>query len=262
MSLSKTEKKLQLLLNEYKCPEATPEQRNAMIHALQTERARAFLLSRSNYRMRLMTQIVYIPKALWLIQGILLILGLWVIMHAPRSGALTVLSVGAPMLGVTVFPVLLCSFSDGMWELEQSARYSLKEICIMRLLIFGVADTCILAVFLAAMVRAGSSLSSYLYWVVVPFALSSSVYLYLIRTIRRTASGYIIVCAGAVLSCASLYIQGYKERIEDVLAGSMGTAVSALLPIAAAIILGVQIWSYVRFIGQKEKGWDEIWNYN
>lgn len=262
MSLSKKEKEIQKVLSGYRSPAAVPERRNTAVYIIEAEYGKKGIQNRCPYWIRLKTQIAYIPKLLWLVQGILLTAGLWAIMYAPRSGALTVLSAGSPVLGVTVFPVLLRSFSNGMWELEQSARFSLKEICGMRLLIFGLTDTCILAVLLAAMVREGTSLSSYLYWVIVPFALSCSCYMYLIRKIRRSASGYMLICAGAVLGCVSLYVQGYKDKIEGFLSGGIGSAAAAVLPAAAAVILGIQVYSYVRFIGQKGKGWEEIWNYS
>lgn len=262
MTLSKKEKELQTLLEAYSPPDISSGRKNAALYKLKTEAGKEHKKEKTPFWLRLKIQLAYIPASLWLTESFLLIFGLWICVHAPHSNGLTTLSVASPVLGVTVFPVLARSFSEGMWELEQSSRYNLKDICCMRLLIFGLADTFIVAVLSAVIVKTGTAPYSCLLRVVVPFTVSCSVYMYLIRRIRNSSVNYILVCAGIFLCLVCLYMQKYYVLLEEILSGIQTTAVTAAALAASMILLNVQVYLYVRFIGQKGKGWDELWNYN
>lgn len=131
----------------------------------------------------------------------------------------------------------------------------------MRLFIFGITDACILAVLFAAAERTGAALGNYLLWVVVPFAASCSLYMYLIRKIRNSTVNYVLVCAGTFLCGVCLYLHRYYDRMEYFLSGSAGTVAAAAVLVTTMAVLGTQVCAYVRFVSQKGKGWDEIWNY-
>lgn len=91
----------------------------------------------------------YIQKRWWLAQGALLLL-LWMALYLSESSIYVRRCMGilAPCFVILILPELWKNRSNGAMEVEGAAYFSLKKIYAARMILFGIADVCLLSVFL------------------------------------------------------------------------------------------------------------------
>lgn len=92
----------------------------------------------------------YLQKRWWLAQGAVLLL-LWLGLYLSGSSTYDRRCMGilAPVFVILILPELWKNRSCGSMEIEGTAYFSLQKIYAARLLLFGMADICLLTVFWA-----------------------------------------------------------------------------------------------------------------
>lgn len=93
---------------------------------------------------RVKSQVKYISPKIWIMQFLLLLLCVYLMKNiAPGSDSQLLFSVTSlfiTLIALLGFPELCKSFSCGMWELEQSCKYNLRQLISLKMIILGVAD--------------------------------------------------------------------------------------------------------------------------
>lgn len=95
-------------------------------------------------------QSAYIQKRWWLVQGLVLLL-LWLSLCGVHSDVYQrrCMAVLTPLFVILILPELWKNRSNNAMEVESAAYFSLRKIYAARLIIFGMADLCLLTEFCA-----------------------------------------------------------------------------------------------------------------
>jgi len=107
------------------------------------------------------------------------------------------------------------SFTSGMWELEQTLKYDLRQHIIIKLLIFGLADLLLIVclAFISQGVLAISFLKIILY-LLVPFNISCIVLFSLFTVWRNTLSSVVFWISSGIVLVSVLFITNFFNVYE------------------------------------------------
>lgn len=107
------------------------------------------------------------------------------------------------------------SFTSGMWELEQTLKYDLRQHIIVKLLIFGIADLLLIVclAFISQGVLAISFLKIILY-LLVPFNISCIVLFSLFTVWRNTLSSVVFWISSGIVLVSVLFITNFFNVYE------------------------------------------------
>ncbi|WP_153723297.1 hypothetical protein [Sporosarcina cascadiensis] len=147
----------------------------------------------------------------WLIQLTLLMLTTILITNvmSEESFAFIIQSLTViVIISVTFFmEEIFRSFTSGMWELEQTLKYELRQHIMIKLLIFGVAD--LLLIVSISFITQGVlaiSLSRILLYLLVPFNISCILLFSVFTVWRNTLSSAILWISSGVVLVSILFI--------------------------------------------------------
>ncbi|MGG4169162.1 hypothetical protein ABEW00_17100 [Rossellomorea vietnamensis] len=107
------------------------------------------------------------------------------------------------------------SFTSGMWELEQTLKYDLRQHIIIKLLIFGLAD--LLLIVCLAFISQGVLASSFLkiiLFLLVPFNISCIVLFSLFTVWRNTRSSVVFWISSGIVLVSVLFITNFFNIYE------------------------------------------------
>lgn len=148
----------------------------------------------------------------WCIQFALLILTTFLITRAiddePYPFILQSLTVTVIFSAIFFIEELFRSFTSGMWELEQTLKYDLRQHTIIKLLIFGFVDL-LLIICLASISQGVIAISFWkiILYLLVPFNITCIVLFSLFTIWRNTLSSVVFwVSSGLVLICVMILI--------------------------------------------------------
>ena len=146
----------------------------------------------------------------WFIQFALLIFTTFLITRATSDGQylfiIQSLTVTVIFSAIFFIEELFRSFTSGMWELEQTLKYDLRQHTIIKLLIFGLTDL-LLIICLAFICQGVIAISFWkiTLYLLVPFNLTCIVLFSLFTIWRNTLSSVIFwISSGLVLMCAMI----------------------------------------------------------
>ena len=134
----------------------TPQPREEAVQATVRAATQAFRpLSQLEF---LRQQAQFLHKRWWLLQGAVLVL-LWWLLQSAGTAYEVQLAMGtlAPLFVVLVLPELWKNRSSGALEIECTAYYSLRQIYAARMVLFGLVDLALLALFFSAALLAGQA---------------------------------------------------------------------------------------------------------
>ncbi|MEG0260050.1 MAG: hypothetical protein RR651_09270 [Lysinibacillus sp.] len=141
----------------------------------------------------------------WFIQFALLILTTFLITKAfddePFTFIIQSLTVSVIVSAIFFIEELFRSFTSGMWELEQTLKYDLRQHTIIKLLIFGLVDL-LLIICLAFICQGVIAISFWkiILYLLVPFNITCIVLFSLFTIWRNTLSSVVFwVSSGLVL---------------------------------------------------------------
>lgn len=102
---------------------------------------------------------------------------------------------------------LFKSFTTGMWELEQTFKYDLRQHIMMKLLIFGIIDM-VIVILLSLMTKSIVSLPLYqiLVYVLVPYNIVCIILFSLITIWRKQLHNYFLWCISGSICVAVILI--------------------------------------------------------
>ena len=260
----KEEERLKECLLRNEVPVIRQEKRNTLEQLVREEQQKIRLLPKVTIVKKFFLQAEYISPWAWLLQIFAVVLTIGILI-AGENNEKTLLATAAPFVGIALFPELVKSFHYDMWELEQSCRFNLREIMVMKFLIFGIAD---LATVVILGVVAGNILSvtwiEMVLYFLIPLQLAKGGSLRPIRLGTLRCSGYMLFAVGLLQSAMAgfyaLYVECLSAWIVQGLAaaGSVISTALCIYMIAKIVKIGSQE-QVGRFVDAEHRR-EHIWN--
>lgn len=195
-------------LDEYKV-DPDIEQREKII-ALGQERMKINGMSGHSYLSLFLSTFRFIHVRTWIIQFLIFLSGIAMVLNFSYLQSLSEIMLcltGVVFISVLFFiEELFKSFTSGMWELEQTFKYDLRQHTMVKLLIFGVIDMGIV-IALSLMTKSTVSLPLYqiLIYLLVPYNIICIVLFSLITVWRKQLHNYLLwflsgsICVSVIL---------------------------------------------------------------
>ena len=132
-------KEMEQLLKEQKKPVPDPKRVAACKERMMEEISHQVILPSRPLLVRMWESAGYISRWTW--GGLLFFCAVGVLMalHNSYQNTLALCSILAPLPGIFLVPELARSFSEGMWEMEQSCYYNLRELLLLKMIVLGLA---------------------------------------------------------------------------------------------------------------------------
>ena len=179
-------------------------------------------------------------------------------LHNSYQNTLALCSILAPLPGIFLVPELARSFSEGMWEMEQSCYYNLRELLLLKMIVLGLAFGVLLGLG-AVMTRVESgSFVDFELWICLPFLAVSSLSFFLLRKIRSRQAEYGIIGIDLMGVCVVIGMWNVKDDLQRMLECDQ-TAV--LLFVLLAVLLGSLVMNGKKFFQCVQNGelvWEEL----
>ncbi|MBC9785803.1 hypothetical protein H1S01_15060 [Heliobacterium chlorum] len=212
-----TDQKLKEILHRYSVPEIDPAHLRQTIQLAQKELNRARIYGKITFWELLAGQIRYISPYIWIAQAALLVLVFSLLPHLSRIGdaqqtAMAVLSTSSPLLALVAVPELGKSLHYQMWEMEMACRFNLQKLILLRLILFGVADLIVITTLLLfSSTHSPVSLIHLGMYILVPFTMANSLYLFILRKVRGKAATAAALSAGIFLSLGFALLSRFSD---------------------------------------------------
>lgn len=155
------------------------------------------------------SQLLYIRKRVWVVSLLILVVVL-ICIHFMKMDRLWLISAMVPFVALGGVMEGTRSVSYGMWELEQSARFSLKSVTLARMAAIGLVHLGILGVFIPISGDWGSlSLWKCTVYILVPYLLTTVSGLVLVRKLPDYQGSYVCMGCAVLVSMFTLYARGF-----------------------------------------------------
>lgn len=185
----------------------------------------------------------------WLVQFSLLLLTSFFITKAINNepSILIIQCVTISIIFSTIFftEELFHSFTSGMWELEQTLKYDLRQHTITKLQIFGVADLCII-ICLALICQGVVPIPFWqiILYLLVPFNITCIVLFSLFTFWRNHLTSFVFwVGSGLILMGAVIVINAFNIYEFSMVYWGLGFAVSAVfLGVIVIEVMKIKKW--------------------
>lgn len=144
------------------------------------------------------TQVQMIAKRWWVLQAVLLTVA-WVLLQSETDvlAVRRMLAVIGALFGILVIPELWKNERTNSIEVEMTAMYSLRYIYAIRLLVFAVADVCLLTLFSALTVLTNQmALIDVVIQLLLPISITAAICVGLLGRPRVTERQAILACLG------------------------------------------------------------------
>ena len=256
--MNRSERQIRTALQRGNAPELSGEQLEALDRLVRREAETVKWLPGKSLFQSLWEQAAYISPMTWAFQLAFLLAGVLLLQAGAEEAALKNLSAIIPLAALIGIPELTKSFSYGMWELEESCFYNLRQLVLLKMMLFGLVDAVLLLFLIAVAGKRGTSLTEAFYYLVIPFNLSGACYLGLFRVLKRRCSGYVLAAAGCVLLSGGLVLRRYPSiGLAPVQTGLRAEMVWPMAVCSVFALVGVGIW----LIHGMEKEEMMIWNF-
>ena len=153
------------------------------------------------------SQIPFIKKSVWLLSVLIVLPALWSASFASEN-TVWIVSAFTPFLALLLVTESSKSTLYGMNELEMAARFSLKSVVLARLTILGIFNFGIFCVIIPICRVANSiSLIQTVLYLFIPYLLTTSISLYLVRHFRNKEIIYGCKAVAVFISCANMALR-------------------------------------------------------
>ncbi len=257
----KLERRLQSYFGRMELPVIDENRKQKALELLRLQRKSLRIRTQKPFIKRAADQAAYLSPGAWICQGVLLVSLLFFLgtTSMEASDMLISLAVCAPVLGLIGFTEVLRSFHSNIWELEQACRYNLRQIMLMRLLIFGTADFGVLLAVLICGTGSGLAAGQIILFFLIPQILSDCVYLYLTARLQRRFQSVSLAAAAIALAALWMYGGMWITRLSQWSRALSDPAVLALVLAGSLLLLACCV---KKFLHEIDKGGNEKWNFS
>lgn len=167
------------------------------------------VLQHSSLPDRLLRQLPYISPWIWPVQLLVLLLFFLLLrQQSIRVETLVLLSSTGPLLAILPMADSIRSFGCNMWEMEAACRYDLRQITAMRLCIVGGGDILVLAFGSCLYGQKMSALWGFGLYILLPFLVSSCIYLQELNHFPGKYSACLLVSTGIGVNLTCCFLLG------------------------------------------------------
>lgn len=202
------DKKIKDTIKSYQIPQIPDSVIDETVDLAKMEFERTPIQYKMPFKDVLIGQIKYISPYTWIVQAaILLIVSCFLLLSTnginERQTIITILSVAAPIIALVGIPELAKSFSYNMWELESTSKFNLQKLVVIRLMIIGLIDlSTITIIVMATCTFYEISFVNVMLYILVPFSLSNSIYLFLLRKFQGKTVVFSCLIVGLIIAIA------------------------------------------------------------
>ncbi|MEW9094233.1 MAG: hypothetical protein AB2417_04035 [Clostridiaceae bacterium] len=251
-------KKIEKLLNSYQPPDVSNEQMKNTIFLAKQELNKKQSFLKASFIEVLREQIKYISPVIWIAQLIVLCLTsilLWYFGNDVKEtiSVFSILSISAPIVALIGIPEIAKSFTCNMWEIEQYCRYNLQKIMAIRMVIIGATDLISMSILfsISAFYYDGNILSLILY-VLVPFNISSIIYLFIFNWVKGKTANYTVMAIGLFLAVGFSQLSKYPKLYQ-----STSIWIWGVLFVITSLLL---IWKIAETLNSMKNKEELLWN--
>lgn len=252
------EKQLMNLLKQYKAPDMEQSRVEQMERRLYQELSGTFLTPEKRMLGGIWSQAGYISPVTWMFQLLILLAGAALVSMQTEEALWLGMTVLVPLIGLVGVPELAKSFHCGMWELEESCFYNLREIVMMKMVIFGVVDGVLLLAMLWMAGRGGMGFTESVAAILIPFNCSNAIYLELFRFFKRRCTGYVLAAAAFLTIMVFL---SFRQVMPLMPAAVSGLAVEMAAVLAGGISLLALLGSGRHLLKHMKKEEQTLWSF-
>lgn len=254
--MNREERELMEILECVRAPELSAERQRQLDRLIGKEAVTVRWIPRKPVLTRLWEQAAYISSAAWGFQLLFLLCGMWLLTADGVVQPVQSLSYIMPLVGLIGVPQLARSLSCEMWELEESCFYNMRQVVLLKMTLFGIADGLLLLLLAGAAGSRGVRAAEAFYYLAVPFNLSNAVYLAMFRVMKRRCSSFGLAAAGLLMTVAGMVLRQYGVfDIETVtglgLPGAEWAAVAA-----SALLLAGAVSCFIWDLKKEEIVWN------
>lgn len=259
-TVKRREKKLGDVLAKNKVPDIDRKIRQQALDRLCRSAEGMDMLSHTPFFKRLFRQAEYISPAVWIVQAsVILIFAAVMAQDFDVVKSAIILSVTAPAMGLLLVVDVVRSYGSNMWEMETACRYDLRQITAMRMCLIGGGDLLVLGGGLCAFGIFKGSCWIFILYVLLPFFLISSLYMWELIRFTRKCSPFVLLSTGIVLEV--IMVNGGYMLYEWVQKGlpevvRMGAAAFAAVTILLFFRNAVQLCKNLRENGKGKRIWN------
>lgn len=245
-------------LKNHDVPQVPDALIDVTVHLAKKEFERTGTLYKISFLELLVGQIKYISPYLWGIQAALLLIISGFLFasngtHNADQSIIVILSMASPIIALVVIPELAKSFNHHMWEMESACKFNLQKLVAIRLILIGVIDLFIITIIIiiTSIVYELNLLNIILY-ILVPFNLASSVYLFILRKLRGKAATMTCLAAGVFIASGVRLLVLHSEFYTWA-----STFIWTVLFLCSTIVLVYELTNIVKSFLEGEK---LVWN--
>lgn len=257
MNHKKLEKEIRLQLSRASIPPMQQKREEELFTAIRQEIYHKTIYPRKSWLQKMVEQLLYLSPSVWMIQGAILVIAALLAIDRQVTGWFQVVSVLISLVGLAGIPELAKSFYSGMWELEESCRYNLRQLLVIRLVLLGMVDVFMLVCFLALAGWQNNTSTEIIIYLMIPFNLSNSIYLLVFRYLRGKCSLFFMAAVGLLQAFAMVFLSAAIHSF----AGEASQAVPLRLVngggIASFFLLCFCIYQLIYAVNKEEtKAWN------
>ena len=242
---------LKKFLNENISIQIDEQKKNKTIENLKIEIDKIDIQVKENYLGKVKRYIPFLSKKTIIFQSILLILGISIITSVGFEKTRLILSTVMPVLVLLQMIELEKSFKYNMYEIEISCKLNLKELILIKLIIYAFINLCFMTIFA---IVAGSyfkySISLLILYFLVPFMITNAINIGIIRMLKSKSNELIsfisMIFVNAILVIIDIKFPYVYETSNTLI---------------WAVLLIIAIYYFVKNVYEiYEKEEDFIWN--
>lgn len=247
------EKEIRDFLAGNAAPEPDGERKQADL-ALFRERIRELPGRRKKkFWTRLREQAEFVHPVSWAVQLLFALNGIWVAKQCGGETGIMCISSLVPVFAAVGGVEVSKAVHYRMWELERSCRYDTRNIAILKLFLFGMCDLAVLTLFSFLVYGEGGGLLHICQLVLVPFNISTGVYLFVLERFPMRNGNLLLLVLGGMM--AGLQIFGWERwKMGPAVLGRAGTG--AALVVSLLFLAGMA----VRFCREKDREDEILWS--
>ncbi|MCI8485635.1 MAG: hypothetical protein HFJ20_00610 [Clostridia bacterium] len=162
------------ILNKNTLPKIDEQRKRQSIETLKIEIANTEIIVKENYFEKIKRYIPFMNKITFLIQFILLLIGIFVIKSSSFEKTRLILSLVMPILAFLQIMELEKSFKYNMYEIEMSCKMDLKELISIKLLVNSIINLLIMTIFASlTATHFGDEIYLLIIYFLVPFMITN-----------------------------------------------------------------------------------------
>ena len=198
------------ILNKRKFPIIDENKKRKSIEILKMEIANTEIIGKESYFEKIKRYIPFMSKITFLIQFILLLIGIYVIKSMVFEKTRLILSLVMPILAFLQIMELEKSFRYNMYEIEMSCKMDLKELISMKLIVNTIINLLIMTIFASlTAVHFGNEIYLLIIYFLVPFMITNVINIGVMK-LSKNESNEIINIAVTLLMNIVLLILNIK----------------------------------------------------